>query len=634
MSELTEIRDHLAHFAPFDTLPENLLDRVVDSIEVSYHRAGTEILALGAENHALRYIRSGSVEIRRRGGALYNVLGEGDIFGQFGLLRGGRVRFPARALEDTLVHAIPDTVFHALCNEHEAFAEFVEVDRPRLGSGTEQQRGASAMAVAPVMTLVHNPPVMVPADATVQEAARRLSDSRTTAVLVLDEIGETPSRWTFEDEDGRQWRVRGILTDSDFRGKVVAAGLPADTLVRDVTGEGMFAIRSDESVQEAMLSMLRNRIRHLPVMQHRTPVGMIHLSDIVRHETNSSLYLANRIHNSSNPEGLAGLAPDVRATFLRMVDDGADSRAVGSVLTAIGRSFTRRLLEMAQDELGEPPVPYCFMNVGSAARDEQSIVTDQDNALVLSDRYDPALHGEYFRELAQRVTDGLATCGYDHCKGGIMASNTRWRQPLHVWQRYYRDWITHPSPERLLHSSIFFDMDAVHGEDEFVEQLQDLVSGTAPDHPLFLAAMARNALGRTPPLGVFRTFVVEKDGRQRESFNIKSRGTAPMVDLIRVHALACGSREQGSFARLDDIERTQLLGPGVATRLRDALEVMAIVRIRHHVIDLREGRDPDNRIAPANVTDTERHNLKHAFQSLSNAQKFLRFRYPMPTARP
>ncbi|MGM0385576.1 MAG: DUF294 nucleotidyltransferase-like domain-containing protein [Actinomycetota bacterium] len=633
MSELNEIRDHLAHFAPFDTLPEDLLDRVVDSIEVSYHRAGQQITALGAENHALRYIRSGSVEVRRRGGALYNVLGEGDIFGQFGLLRGGRVRFPARALEDTLVYAIPDTVFHELCNEDDVFAEFVEVDRPRLGSGTEQQ-GASAMAVTPVMTLVHSPPVMVPADATVQEAARRLSESRTTAVIVLDEIGETPSRWTFEDEDGHLWRVRGILTDSDFRGKVVAAGLPPDTLVREVTGENMFAIRSDESVQEAMLSMLRNWTHHLPVMHHRTPVGMIHLSDIVRHETNSSLYLANRIHNSSTPEELAGLVPDVRATFLRMVDDGADSRAVGAVLSAIGRSFTRRLLEMAQDELGEPPVPYCFMNVGSAARDEQSIVTDQDNALVLSDRYDPALHGEYFRELADRVTDGLATCGYPLCKGGIMASNTRWRQPLHVWRGYFRDWITHPSPERLLHSSIFFDMDAVHGEVGFVEQLQDLVSGMAPDHPLFLAAMARNALGRTPPLGVFRTFVVEKDGRQRESFNLKNRGTAPMVDLIRVHALAAGSRERNSFARLDDIERTQLLGPGVATRLRDAMEVMAIVRIRHHVIDLREGRTPDNRVVPANVTDTERHNLKDAFQALSNAQKFLKFRYPMPTARP
>lgn len=634
MSELAEIRDHLARFPPFDTLPGDLLDQVVGSIEVSYHRAGAEILALGAENGALRYIRSGSVEIRRRGGALYDVLGEGDIFGQFGLLRGGRVRFPARALEDTLVYAIPAEMFHQLCDRDEAFAEFVEVDGPRLGSASERERGASAMAVTPVMALVHNPPVMVPATATVQEAARRLSESRTSAVLVLDDEGGAPSRWMLEDDDGRQWRIAGILTDSDFRGKVVAAGLPPDTLVREVIGERMHAIRSDESIQEAMLSMLRNRIRHLPVMRHRTPVGMIHLSDIVQHETNASLYLANRIHNSSTPEELAGLRNDVRATFLHMVDDGADSRAVGSVLSAIARSFTRRLLEMAEDELGKPPIPYCFMNLGSAARDEQSVVTDQDNALVLSDAYDPHIHGEYFAELARRVSDGLATCGYAYCKGGIMATTERWRQPLAVWERYFRDWITRPSPERLLHSSIFFDMDAVHGEGEYVERLRDLVAGMAPEHPLFLAAIARNAVARTPPLGLFRTFVVEKDGRQRESFNIKNRGTAPMVDLIRVHALASGSRERNTFARLEDIERTQLLGPGVATRLRDALEVMSIVRIRHHALDLREGLEPDNRIEPASVTDTERHNLKDAFQVLSNAQKFMKFRYPVPTARP
>lgn len=633
MSELREIQEHLERFSPFDQLPDDLLALVAGSIEVSYHRAGTEILALGAENPWLHYIRSGSVEIRRRSGALYNVLGEGDIFGQFGLLRGGRVRFPARALEDTLLYAIPANVFHLLCEQDEGFADFVEVVRPRLEVAVERQRGASAMAAAPVTTLIHNPPVTVPATATVQEAARRLSASRTTAVLVLDTLGQEPARYLLEDAEGRTWRVRGILTDSDFRGRVVAAGLPPDTLVGDVTSDSMIAIESEESVQEAMLSMLRNRIRHLPVIQNRTPVGMIHLSDIVRHETNSSLYLANMIHNSSTPQGLALLSPDVHATFVRMVDDGADSRAIGSVLSAIQRSFTRRLLEMAEDELGPPPVPYCFLNVGSAARDEQSIVTDQDNALVLADDYGPARHGRWFADLARRVSDGLASCGYVYCKGGIMATTDRWRQPARVWEGYFRDWITRPSPERLLHSSIFFDLDPVHGDASLVDPLRDIVATQAPQHPLFLAALARNAVNRTPPLGVFRTFVVEKDGRQRDSFNIKNRGTAPLVDLIRVHALACGSRENNSFARLDDIERTRLLGPGVPTRLRDALEILSIIRVRHHVLDLREGRAPDNRIAPANVTDAERHDLKAAFQALSNAQKFLKFRYPLPARR-
>jgi len=212
-----------------------------------------------------------------------------------------------------------------------------------------------------------------------------------------------------------------------------------------------------------------------------------------------------------------------------------------------------------------------------------------------------------------------------------MATNQQWRQPLSVWKRYFEEWISEPDPERLLHSSIFFDLDAVYGENAFVEQLQDLVATRAPKTPLFLAAMARNALNRTPPLGFFRTFVMEKDGRHNNSINLKRRGTAPMTDLIRVHALACGSRAQNSFARLDDIDRTQLLAPGVSQKLRYALEFLSMSRIRHHVIDIEQERTPDNNIEPENVSDSERHNLKDAFQVLSNAQKFLKFRYPMPS---
>jgi CBS domain-containing protein len=163
-----------------------------------------------------------------------------------------------------------------------------------------------------------------------------------------------------------------------------------------------------------------------------------------------------------------------------------------------------------------------------------------------------------------------------------------------------------------------------------VETLQDLVAEEAPRSELFLAAMGRNALNRTPPLGFFRGFVMEKDGEQNNTIDLKRRGLAPLTDLIRVHALACGSRAQNSFARLDDIARAQLLGPGVEGKLRAALEFLAIARLRHQALDIKAGRTPGNRIIPDNVPDDERYNLKAAFRVVDNAQKFLRFRYPMP----
>jgi CBS domain-containing protein len=411
--------------------------------------------------------------------------------------------------------------------------------------------------------------------------------------------------------------------------RVLAHGGSAQTRLSEIKQGELISIQSDETVYEAMLAMLRNNVQHLPILHRRRPVGVVQLADIVRYETHNSLYLVSNIFHQSNVKGLARLMPEVRAAFIRLVDEGATSQMIGSALSTIGRSLIRRLLELAHDELGPPPVPYCLMVNGSMARDDQSITTDQDNALVLSDAFDPEQHDAYFAELARRLSDGLAACGYTYCTGGIMATNQKWRQPLSVWKNYFEQWIDRPDPERLLHSSIFFDLDAAYGEESYVEALQDLIATRASRNKRFLGALARNALGRTPPLGFFRTFVMEKDGKQKNSINLKRRGTAPMVDVIRVHALAAGSRAQNPFERLDDIERAASLPAGQVDKLRYALEFIAMVRIRHQAHNLRTEQEADNNIDPENVSDTERHNLKDAFQVLSNAQKYLRFHYPM-----
>ncbi len=628
-AELLEIRQHMGRFTPFDRISDDLLDSVVEHIEVAYYRAGSDIIELDQPVHHLGYVRSGAVEIYSRSGSLYDRLGEGGIFGHFSLARGQRVRFSAKALEDSLIYFIPQAQFKALCEADSYFADFVDLGRPRLEAAVEAQRKNNEMMVTRIRKLVTQPPLRVESTASIQETARLITEAQASAALVVDRSA-VDSRFTYIDPEGEPWRVLGIITDSDFRKRVVARGLPPETPVGEIAGDRFVSIQSDESVQEAMLCMLRNGVHHLPVMHRRQPLGIVHLSSIIRYETKSSVYLVDNIYSQTEVAGLAALMPEVRSTLVRMVEDNADSRMIGSALSTIGRSVTRRLLELAEQELGPPPVPYCFMIMGSMARDEQSLVSDQDNALVLGDDFNRSEHDAYFLALAQYVSDGLDACGYPYCKGDIMATNPRWRQPVSAWKAYFRSWIDKPTPEALLHSSVFFDLDSVYGDNRLVETLQDLIAEKAPKNELFLAAMGRNALGRTPPLGFFRNFVMEKDGQQNNTIDLKRRGLAPMTDLIRIHALACGSRAQNSFARLDDIGQSQLLGPGVEGKLRAAMEFLAITRLRHQVIDIEQGRAPDNRVEPDNVPDSERYNLRDAFQVLSNAQKFLRFRYPLP----
>mgnify|MGYP000190829877 CR=1 FL=1 len=627
--ELLDIRRHLGAHPPFDGLTDDQLDDIANQVEISYYRAGSQILASNQPINALLYVRSGAVEVYRRSGDLFDRLGEGSLFGHYGLLRGRRAQYPAIAIEDTLIYAIDADGFDQLYETDSDFADFIELGRPRMAGGTETHTQNNDRMATRIRKLVTRRPLIAESDESARAVAGRLADEPSAALLVVESQGDDP-RYTYADADGTLWQVKGILTDADFRARLVAEGRSVDTPVGEIVSERLVAVQSDETIQEAMLAMLRHNVHHLAVIHRRRPIGVIRLEDVVRYETQSSLYLIESIFSQRHTEGLARLLPDVRNAAVRLVRDGADSRTVGTALSSIGRSFVRRLLELAESELGPPPVPYAFMGMGSMARNEQTLVTDQDNALVLDDSFDPQQHDDYFAALAQRVSDGLDACGYAYCKGGIMATNPRWRQPLSVWQRYFRSWIQAPNAERLLHSNIFFDLDNLYGEERLIETLQTLIATEAGESPAFLAAMSRNALNRTPPIGFFREFVTEKDGQQNDSINVKRRGTAPLTDLIRIHALACGSQAQNSFERLADIKTTSLLGPGVADRLSYSLEVLSLARLRDQVLDIENEREPDNNIEPRNVPAKQRAEIKEAFRALSDAQKFLRFRYPMP----
>lgn len=611
--EQIEILNYLRRFPPFTELPDDALKELAQHVEVGYFKAGTQLLEYNQSISDLYVIRSGAVETYNRNGDLFNRLSEGGFFGEAGLLRKGRVRYPVSTLEDTLIYFVPGALFNRLYDEFDAFADAVEVEaHRRVNQAIKEQENRNESLTATVDTIITRPPVSIHRSATIHEAAAKMANEKVSSLLIRDNAEERPV---------------GIITDKDLRKRVLAVNRPASDPVGDIMSDNLTFIAHNHRVFEALLTMMRTNLHHLPVLKKQQVIGVIALSDVAQHESKSTLFVVSNIFKQNSIDELAELKEAVRASFVRMVHEDANSRMIGSAMATIGRSFKQRLLELAEERLGPPPVPYCFLALGSMARDEQSIVTDQDNALVLHDDFIPAQHDDYFKQLATFVTDGLNACGYTYCTGGIMATTDAWRQPLKVWKGYFTEWTDNPSPKKLLHASIFFDLDGVWGQQKFADELNALIRQKAQGNKQFLGSMARNALGRTPPLGFFKDFVMEKDGKHRDSINTKRRGTAPVADLIRVHALAIGSSQRNSFSRLEDIIESNILPQGRGPDLRDALELIAMVRIRHQALAVDAGEVPDNNVAPEDLSDFERKNLKDAFQILSNAQKYLRYRY-------
>jgi len=310
----------------------------------------------------------------------------------------------------------------------------------------------------------------------------------------------------------------------------------------------------------------------------------------------------------------------------QLVKMGATAEHVGKGVTAVTSAITRRLIEMAEQELGPPPVAYAWIAAGSHARREQTTHSDQDNALIIADELTEE-DEDWFDALAKYVCHGLAACGYIYCPGEVMAMNPRWRQPQSVWLGYFRQWINTPSPKALMYSSIFFDLRTIHGDESLLKAVRKEILQLTPKNALFLAHLTVNALKLRPPLGFFRDFVLVHDGKHNDTLDLKHNGISTIVDLARIYALAEGIPAVNTIERLKQTAASPSLSRDGAANLLDAFEFIGTLRIQHQARQIAAVQTADNFMSPKEISRLEREHLKDAFKVIQTMQSSLEMRY-------
>ncbi|MEM8557074.1 MAG: DUF294 nucleotidyltransferase-like domain-containing protein [Bacteroidota bacterium] len=616
--ELAHLRDFLAAHDPFDTLPEADLLRAVRAIDVRYIRRQQPILSVGQTNAHLHLVRKGAVELTGPQGGLVARCGEGDAFGYPSLLGDGTVGANAVALEDTLLYQLEAATFHALREAHPDFAAFYdEAQADRLHAALAQRTQAAEL-VTPVRSLLKRPPVTIPLDASIRTAAQAMAEQRVSSILVVEKA---------EGEPGGPGRLFGILTDRDLRARVLAEGRDPDGPVRGVMTPSPAVIGADALAFEALLRMTGRNIHHLPVLDGGALAGMITVTDLMRLQATSPVFIVGDLAKQTTTEGLARVTERLPDLLLRLIEADARPRDIGTVATAVADTLTERLLTLAEERLGPPPVPYAWLALGSQARQELNAHSDQDNALLLADAHDAEAHAPYFEALARFVSDGLNEAGFVYCPGDVMATNPRWCQPLAAWQRTFTAWIERPDPKAVMHTTIFFDLRHVHGDETLTRALRTHIRDQVQANQIFLATLAVDALQFEPPLGFFRKFVVDRSGEHTNTFDIKTRGLAPLVDIARVHALASGVLVANTHARFAEATEAGAINPKDAASLDDAFDYVAMTRLRHQGRQLRAADVPDNRIDPRELSRLERTHLRDAFKVVATAQDGLGSRY-------
>ncbi len=608
--EVAELKDFLAAHAPFDALAPRLRAHAARHLQIEYHRAGTTVLGLDAPNDQLYIVRTGAVELHDAEDTLVARLGEGEYFGYPSLLTESTASRRVRTIEDTLLYLLPAEIFDQLRAEDQAFDHFFNrAHAERIQAALHERRQNNAALTTTVGSLVARDPVWAVPDASIRSAARQMRTARVSSLLIQSE-----------------GRLRGIVTDRDLRNRVVAAEVALDHPVSEVMTADPVTIESDAYAFEALLVMSRHNVHHLPVVDGEILRGVVTTTDLMRLQADNPVYLVGSVWKQDSVDDLAAVSGRLPEVVIQLVEADARADDITRVVTAVTDAITQRLIELAETQLGDPPVPYAWLTLGSQARQEQTAHSDQDHALLLADAVEPG-HDAYFEQLATFVSDGLHACGYAYCPGEVMATTDRWRQPLATWRSYFDEWIQEPHPKALMHASIFFDMRHLRGDAGLTRRLRGDVLDQCKNNSIFLASLTVNALKFEPPLGFFRQFVLKKHGDHGDTLDLKHNGVVPAVDIARIHALAHGIDAVNTTDRLDALETTGGIAASDAANLRDAFEFIAMVRLRHQAHHLRAGNEPNNFVPPDSLSDFERRHLKDAFKIISRMQSALEQRY-------
>lgn len=605
--DLHDVVSFLGETLPFSALSAEGRLEVARHLNVDYvPRHQRQPLDL---QRMLYIIRTGAFELRTDNNELIDRLGEHDLFGINTLMTGNPNRLRVYPIEDALVFKLAEAEFMSLCETYEPMQQFfrqVSSQRDRLGKLKASQQSPNRVEqqlTQRVGDFASGQPIGCPPHYSIRQAAQVMREQRVSSLLLLE--GD---------------RLAGIVTDRDFRNRVVAEGLDVEQPVQSIATETPVTIDAEALLFDAQRIMSQQQIHHLPVLTEGRVSGMITATDLVRAQQVSPLYLINDILRQTDLATLAHLRHRVPVLIHNWVQAEVSPYEMGRVLAAIGDAFVQQCVKLAQLELGEAPMRFAWLAFGSQARMDQTFASDQDNGLILA-REPTESEDHYFQRLSDWVCQALDQCGYVLCPGDIMASNPKWRRTPQGWIQYFSQWLDEPTPEALLNGSIFLDLRAIDGQKDLLVPVQQYLQKEAPGASLFLAMMTQTAIRSGPPLGFFRQFVVKSGGEHEDELDLKHRGVALINDLARIHALASGSLAVNSMERLQAAARAGTLSDESMHSLQEAWSLIAYLRIEEQSKAIRNGSAPTSFLDPDQLSSLTRAHLKDAFSTIKKAQQ-------------
>src|SRR3954447_7848723 len=612
-----DIAEFLGGRDPFSGLDSAALDRLARRTEVEFFPGGTTIFPQGERpQDRVRVIRKGSVELLDHGRPV-DLLGEGEMFGHPSVLSGEPTRYEAKAREDSLVYALaPGDVIPLLGRQSSAqFLARSLLRRAGVNGGAVETPSAE-VARQSAGALVRRGPIVCEPSATLREAARLMDSEVASSVLVSLGNGDF-----------------GIVTDSDLRSCVVAGRVSPDDPVTEAMTSPVICVTSDQTGADVMLTMIDHDVRHVPVLSSPSEViGVIVAIDLIAAEAPSPFALRRETPRPRNTAELRDAAGQLLSTIVGLHRAELTPFHISDVVSAVTDALVGRMIELGIETQGPPPAEFCWMSLGSHGRREPVPSSDVDSGMAWRNvpKQDPLSEArrslatsridEYMRSIAAHVADCARMIDWRLDPHGVTATGAFSASSIEDWERAIKSWLAHPTDNRvLIAASILLDGRIIYGPQRGLD-VKELLYETG-DRTTLERWMLRLALTAKPPTGFMHNIVVEDSGALKGTFDIKSGGLLPIVDLARYAALKADVRVTPTLERLRGAADEGVLGATEARALEGAFELFSELRLEHQVDQIAQGGKPDNNLDPARLDPLTRRYLRDAFREVTAVQR-------------
>ncbi len=467
----------------------------------------------------------------------------------------------------------------------------------------------------PLRSLVRRPPLVVQPSTSARDTLLLMNLERGDAVVVTDESRCLPL---------------GLVTLRDLVHAICFEAYGLDEPVGGVMTGAPLAVPADAPPHRAKVLMAKRDIHHLVLAEADGSLcNLVSQADLFGLRTGDAETLVERIASARDVAAMALAADAVRRRGTELFNAGMGVERLTEWMSGLNDLVAMRIIELIEDEFDLPAVPWCWMLFGSEGRLEQTFATDQDNGLVFlpPDAGSTEAQRQDFLPFCEAVNKALHHCGFELCRGNIMAGNPHWCLSDVEWRARFESWLRAPEPEALLNSTIFFDFRPLYGSFELADRLRDWLMPLPAKHPRFLRSLAQQALDCPPPLGWAGRFVYQRDKEYPHTIDLKRHGARPFVDSARLWSLAHGIWSTNTGERLHATGQALKRNPEDTAATIEAFQLVQRFRVQQQL----DAEDPArvNLLDPRDLNELHRLMLKEAFKQARKLQLRLKQDYDL-----